>query len=63
MLDAGRVPTPPVVAFRANTPEQNAPATRKDQAPSRDLRDARALLASINSLPLLLPGRLPHETP
>ena len=63
MLDAGRVPTPPVVAFRAETPNKSTPATRKDQTPSRDLRDARALLASISSLPLLLPGRLPHETP
>lgn len=60
MLDAGRTRTPPVIDFRTDHPK--AAATPND-APARDLRDARALLASIRSLPPLLPGRLPHETP
>ncbi len=63
MLDADRIPTPPVVGFGADKPPALIPAKPRDHAPSRDLRDARALLASIRSLPLLLPGRLPHETP
>ena len=58
MLDAGRMPVKPVVDFGI---EKQHAAPRRD-APSRDLRDARALLASIRSLPLLLPGPLPHET-
>lgn len=63
MLDADRTPTPPVVGFAADKSRTDIPAKPRDQAPSRDLRDARALLASIRSLPLPLPGRLPHETP
>ena len=68
MLDAGRVPVPPVVGFDADNPGPDNPradasAMPRSHAPARDLRDARALLASIHSLPLLLPGPLPHETP
>lgn len=60
MLDASRIPTPPVIDFRTDNPKA---AVTNDDAPARDLRDARALLASIRSIPLLLPGPLPHETP
>jgi NAD(P)-dependent dehydrogenase (short-subunit alcohol dehydrogenase family) len=59
MLDPGRTRTPPVIDYRTDDPKA---AVAHDDAPARDLRDARALLASIRPLPLL-PGRLPHETP
>lgn len=58
MLDTRRTPTPPVIDFRTDTPKATV---THDDAPVRVLRDARALLASICSLPL--PGCLPHETP
>lgn len=60
MLDADRTRMAPVIDYRRDhsTPPAAAPGT-----PARDLRDARALLASIPSLPLSLSGRLPHETP
>ncbi len=60
LLDAGRSPVMPVVGFRTEIP---APTTPRGRAPARDLRDARALLASICALPPLLSGPLPHETP
>lgn len=60
MLGADRTRTPPIVDLRTDDPKA---AVAHDDAPVRDLRDARALLASIRSLPPLLPGRLPHETP
>lgn len=60
MLDVGRTHTPPVIDFRTDHPKADL---TPDDPPVRDLRDARALLASIRSLPPLLPGRLPHETP
>lgn len=63
MLDAGRTPIPPVVRLATDTPTPAMPTSRRSHAPARDLRDARALLASIRALPLLLPGPLPHETP
>ena len=62
LLDAGRVPAPPVVGFRIDN-TANETTTPRGRAPARDLRDARALLASIRALPPLLPGPLPHETP
>ena len=62
LLDAGRMPAPPVVGFRIDNTTSSA-TTPRDRAPARDLRDARALLASIRALPPLLPGPLPHETP
>ena len=62
LLDAGRMPAPPVVGFRIEH-TTNPAATPRSRAPARDLRDARALLASIRALPRLLPGPLPHETP
>jgi len=57
MLDDAHARRSPVVEFRGDT----RPAPQSFVA-ARDLRDARALLASIPSLPPLLPGRLPHET-
>lgn len=63
LLDAGRMPAPPVVGFRTDNHESNASSTTRGRSPTRDLRDARALLASIRALPLLLPGPLPHEAP
>jgi NAD(P)-dependent dehydrogenase (short-subunit alcohol dehydrogenase family) len=62
MLDAGRTPTAPVTGLNDDPPALARAATRAHAA-SRDLRDARALLASIGSLPPLQTGRLPHETP
>jgi NAD(P)-dependent dehydrogenase (short-subunit alcohol dehydrogenase family) len=62
LLDAGRMPAPAVVGFRADN-ANNAITSPRGRAPARDLRDARALLASIRALPPLLPGPLPHETP
>lgn len=62
MLDAEHSPTPPVVGLGTGTPRTAVAAQAPGRAPSRHLRDARALLASIPALPLL-PGRLPHETP
>lgn len=56
MLDAGRTRTPPVIDFRTDNPTAAAPP---DDAPVRDLRDARALLASIRSLPPS-PARTPY---
>jgi len=63
LLDAGRMPASPVVGFRTDNHESNASSTTRGRSPARDLRDARALLASIRTLPLLLPGPLPHEAP
>jgi NAD(P)-dependent dehydrogenase (short-subunit alcohol dehydrogenase family) len=62
LLDAGRIPAPPVVGFRTDN-ATNSITSPRGRAPARDLRDARALLASIRALPPLLPGPLPHETP
>lgn len=62
LLDAGRSPVMPVVGFRIDNTTHST-ATPRGRAPARDLRDARALLASIRALPPLLPGPLPHETP
>lgn len=63
LLDAGRMPAPPVVGFRADNLATPASTKPRGLAPARDLRDARALLASIRALPPLLSGPLPHETP
>lgn len=63
LLDAGRVPAAAVVGFRTDAPATTASTPPRGRAPARDLRDARALLASIHALPPLLPGPLPHETP
>ena len=63
LLDARRTPAPPVVGFRTDIAATTTSTTPCDRAPARDLRDARALLASIRALPALLPGPLPHETP
>jgi hypothetical protein len=52
-----------VVDFRTDNLATTASNTPRGRAPARDLRDARALLASIRALPPLLPGPLPHETP
>ncbi|HSD15804.1 MAG TPA: SDR family oxidoreductase [Thermomonas sp.] len=62
LLDADRMPAAPVVGFRGDLPATTAASTPRGRAPARDLRDARALLASIRALPPLLPGPLPHET-
>jgi NAD(P)-dependent dehydrogenase (short-subunit alcohol dehydrogenase family) len=63
MLEDGHMPSPPVVGFSAGNPRTDVPAPSPARASSRDLRDARALLTSIRSHPLLQTGRLPHETP
>jgi NAD(P)-dependent dehydrogenase (short-subunit alcohol dehydrogenase family) len=63
MLEDGQMPGPPVVGFSAGTPRSDAPVRPSGDASSRHLRDARALLTSIRSHPLLQTGRLPHETP
>jgi hypothetical protein len=63
MLEDGQMPGPPVVGFSAGNPRTDVRAPPPGRASSRDLRDARALLTSIRSHPLLQNGRLPHETP
>jgi NAD(P)-dependent dehydrogenase (short-subunit alcohol dehydrogenase family) len=60
MLDAGHVRRSPVVEFR-DAPAR--PPTSPRTPSARELRDARALLASIRARPPLLPGPLPHELP